>query len=206
MKPRRTGLRTPARLKGGIVVEYLDLVDENGLPAGGIVSRSEAHEKGLPHRTAHVWVVREEEGHFQVLLQKRSMEKDSFPGMYDTSSAGHIPAGSEVMDSALRELREELGIEASPAQLSFAGTFRVRFEKEFHGKIFRDNEFANVFVYREPVDISLLTLQKSEVEEVRWFDLEDVWRETRVSRERFCVPTPGLELLRDYLSRRPENG
>lgn len=187
-------------------MECLDLVDENGLPTGSVVSRDEAHEKGLPHRTAHVWVVREKEGRSQVLLQKRSAEKDSFPGMYDTSSAGHIPAGSEVMDSALRELQEELGISASPDQLTFAGTFRVRFEKIFHGKAFRDNEFANVFVYREPVDISSLTLQKSEVEEVRWFDLEEVWKETRVSRERFCIPTPGMELLRDFLSRRQGTG
>ena len=40
------------------------------------------------------------------------MEKESFPGMYDTSSAGHIPAGEEPLPSALRELSEELGMKS----------------------------------------------------------------------------------------------
>ena len=79
------------------MMEYLDIVDEQGRPTGGIVSRAEAHEKGILHRTAHVWVVRNVTGRAEVLLQKRSEEKESFPGMYDTSSAGHIPAGEEPL-------------------------------------------------------------------------------------------------------------
>ena len=58
---------------------------------------------------------------------------------------------------------------------------------------------TSVYVYQEPVDIDTLKLQKSEVDEVRWFDLEEVWQEIRVSRERFCVPTEGLNVLRRYL-------
>ena len=34
--------------------EYLDIVDENGEPAGGIISRDEAHQKGVLHRPAAV--------------------------------------------------------------------------------------------------------------------------------------------------------
>ena len=180
-------------------MEYLDICDEDGLPVGEIVSRDIAHRDGIRHRTAHVWVVREKPGGFDILLQKRSMEKESFPGMYDTSSAGHIPAGQESRDSALRELEEELGIHAEPEDLAFAGTFRIRYEKEFHGSLFRDNEVTQVYVYRRPVDITDLALQKSEVDEVRWFDLEEVCQEIRTSLERFCVPSEGLELLKKYL-------
>ena len=180
-------------------MEYFDIVDENGNPTGEVVSREIAHRDGILHRTAHVWVVRECEGRTQILLQKRSMEKDSFPGLYDTSSAGHIPAGAEPVSSALRELKEELGIEASETQLSYAGIFHIRYEKIFHGKLFRDDEVIRVYVYREPVEISSLTLQEDEVDEVRWFDLEDVWEEIHVSRERICVPTQGLQLLISFL-------
>ena len=35
-------------------MEYFDIVDENGNPTGEIVSRDEAHDKGIRHRTAHV--------------------------------------------------------------------------------------------------------------------------------------------------------
>lgn len=76
--------------------------------------RSEAHRLGLRHRTSHVWLVpARKNGVLEVLLQKRSDEKDSFPGCYDISSAGHIPAGQGFVDSALRELKEELGVTAS---------------------------------------------------------------------------------------------
>ena len=135
----------------------------------------------------------------EILLQKRSMEKDSFPGLYDTSSAGHIAAGEEPVASALRELQEELGIRAVSEQLHYAGTFRIQYEKEFHGHLFRDNEVAGVYVFSEPVEIRDLVLQTSEVEEVRWFDLEEVWNEIQYSRERFCVPAGGLKVLREYL-------
>lgn len=86
-------------------MEYFDICNEAGQPTGEIVARSEAHRLGIRHRTAHVWVAREHNGQVEVLLQKRSMHKDSFPGQWDTSSAGHIPAGCEPLESALRELR-----------------------------------------------------------------------------------------------------
>ena len=81
------------------------------------------------------------------------MNKDSFPGRFDTSSAGHIQAGDEPIESALRELHEELGIQAVKEDLDFAGTFRIQYEKEFHGKMFRDNEVAFVYVYQKPVNM-----------------------------------------------------
>ena len=180
-------------------MEYLDICGEDGQPTGEVVSRELAHRCGILHRTAHVWVVREKEGRQQVLLQKRSRTKESFPGLYDTSSAGHIPAGEEPLPSALRELREELGIFACPEQLHHAGGFRIQYEKVFHGRLFRDNEVTTVYVYREPVALEKLRLEPEEVEEVRWFDLQEVAREIRCSRERFCVPAEGLQVLIRFL-------
>jgi len=180
-------------------MELLDICNEQGIPTGETVDRDIAHRDGIIHRTAHVWVVRKRDDGYDILLQKRSMEKESFPGLYDTSSAGHIPAGAEPLQSALRELKEELGIDADGLKLSFAGTFRIQYEKKFHGKEFRDNEVTSVYVYQEPVDIEKLTLQKSEVDEVRWFDLDEVWEEIKTDRRRFCVPTDGLRILREYL-------
>lgn len=179
--------------------ELFDIVDENGKPTGGIVTRSVAHKDGIRHRTAHVWIARKVENGWQVLLQKRAETKDSFPGRFDTSSAGHIPAGDEPLESAIRELHEELGIDAKPEQLKFAGVFQIHYEKEFHGKLFKDYEIANVFIYLEEVYSDKLILQKEELDSVEWFDLEEVLRECKVHNQKFCVPVKGLEIAKEYL-------
>ena len=180
-------------------MEYFDVCDENGLPTGEVVERSVAHSKGILHRTAHVWIIRKEEGRWQVLLQKRSKNKDSYPGLYDTSSAGHIPAGVEPPESALRELKEELGISATVEQLKRIGSFRTEYEEVFHGEPFHDNEVITIFVYCEPVNPEELVLQESEVEGVRYFDLEDVYEEICVGSDRICVNPKGMKVLMDYL-------
>lgn len=181
-------------------MELFDVIDSEGNPTGQIVSREKAHEDGIPHRTAHIWIIREKEGRVQILLQKRSQNKDSFPGKFDTSSAGHIQAGDEPLESALRELKEELGISAVPEQLHFSGTFPISFAKEFHGKMFRDEEIAFVYIFKEPVNTDELILQTEEVESVQWFDLEEVCEKCEKHRDIFCVPTGGLEVVRKYLN------
>ena len=160
-------------------MELFDVIDSKGNPAGQIVSREKAHAEGIPHRTAHIWIIRKKEGRVQILLQKRSQNKDSFPGKFDTSSAGHIQAGDE--------------------QLHFAGTFPISFAKEFHGKMFRDEEIAFVYIYQEPVNTAELVLQTEEVAEVQWFDLEEVYEQCGKHREIFCVPEGGLGVVRSYL-------
>jgi hypothetical protein len=39
------------------MMEYLDIVDENGNPTGEKVERAYAHKNGIRHRTAHVWIL-----------------------------------------------------------------------------------------------------------------------------------------------------
>ena len=58
-------------------MEFLDVSDENGNPTGETVERTVAHEKGILHRTSHVWVLRRRGKAVQVLLQKRCETKDS---------------------------------------------------------------------------------------------------------------------------------
>ena len=180
-------------------MEFFDVCDEHGEPTGEIVDRETAHREGIRHRTAHVWILRQRGGRTELLLQKRSRNKDSFPGLYDTSSAGHIPAGAEPLASALRELEEELGLHAAPEELTLIGTDSVCYEKRFHGRLFRDNEFIRVYLYTGTVDTAALRLQEEEVERVDWFDLEEVIAAVGRHERKFCVPSAGLRLLKAYL-------
>lgn len=73
--------------------EYFDIRDSAGNPTGEVKARSLVHRDGDIHGTSHVWLVRKnKKSGYDVLLQKRSDNKDSFPGCYDISS-GRTSAG-----------------------------------------------------------------------------------------------------------------
>ena len=106
----------------GKPMEMFDIINENGVPTGVIKERGIVHREGALHATSHIWIARKnDKSGYDILLQKRSADKDSHPGCYDISSAGHICAGDDPLTSALRELSEELGITAQPEQLKEFG-------------------------------------------------------------------------------------
>ncbi|MDE6204371.1 MAG: NUDIX domain-containing protein [Lachnospiraceae bacterium] len=156
-------------------MELLDLCDRNGVPTGHVKERTMVHRDGDCHRTVHVWIIREKsDGRIDVLLQKRSRNKDAYPGCYDISSAGHIPAGEDYETAALRELHEELGLEAAKEDLRFIGIHEGYIEDIFWGKTFKDYEISAVYLYEKQIEVSSLALQKSEVEEAVFMDYEKV--------------------------------
>lgn len=176
-------------------MEILDIVDETGMPTGETVERETAHREGIRHRTAHVWIFRKKEGSVQVLLQKRSDNKDSDPGCYDISSAGHIPAGVDYIPSALRELKEELGVEVSGGSLIYCGQRRFRFEKEFYDRLFRDNQVSNIYALWLDREETEFVLQKEEVSEVRWMDFYDCVEAVRENKIPHCIYMEELKIL-----------
>lgn len=153
------------------VMEMLDVVDEFGRTTGEQIERIVAHERGILHRTSHVWVARKRKEKIEILLQKRSANKDSYPGCYDISSAGHIPAGDDFKESAVRELEEELGIVVQEEELIYCGARRIHFQDVFHDKEFVDNQYSEIYLLWYDCNPEQLSLQKEEVEEVIWMEL-----------------------------------
>ncbi|VAH32287.1 unnamed protein product [Triticum turgidum subsp. durum] len=71
------------------------------MPSNGytvVVPRTEVHRDGDCHRAVHVWIYYESTG--ELLLQRRADCKDSRPGQWDISSAGHITVGDSSLSSA----------------------------------------------------------------------------------------------------------
>ena len=176
------------------VKEILDIVDENGIPTGETVERSVAHRDAVPHRTSHLWLVRKRNGRVQVLLQKRAMTK-SFPGCYDISSAGHIPAGVDYVPSAVRELKEELGITAQESDLVYCGFRRIIWDDVFFGVPFHDRQVSKVFLIWDDREEDEFRLQKDEVDSVRWMDLEECITAVTESTIRNCLAVEELRMV-----------
>lgn len=199
----RLGFRPtgPEETAGGIrftpmELELLDVVDENGMPTGEVVPRETAHAEGIRHRTSHVWLVRSRGGRTQILLQKRCESKDSWPGCYDISSAGHIPAGVDFLPSAIRELREELGVNARPEELILCGNRHICSDSEFHGRPFRDRQYSRVFALWRDLEEAEFVLQKEEIDSVRWMDLEACIEAVKNHTIPHCIYPEELEMVK----------
>lgn len=89
--------------------EIFDVVNEHDEVVGR-APRREVHRTGLMHRAIHVFVFN---ARGDVFLQKRSMSKDSSPGLWDSSASGHLDSGEDYDACAVRELREEIGLHVS---------------------------------------------------------------------------------------------
>jgi len=140
--------------------ECFDVVNERDEVIGR-ATRNEVHARGLLHRAVHVLVYNSKG---QVFLQKRSMNKDRQPGLWDSSSSGHVDSGEDYDPCTVRELREELGLVVSepPKRL-----FKIDACWE------TDQEF--VWIYRCESD-GPFELNKEEIETGGWFTPAEVDR------------------------------
>ena len=146
--------------------------DEEPLPLHVMKPRGEVHRDGDWHRSIHLWLTDHAGG--QLLLQRRSLYKDTHPGLLDVSCAGHVTEDDGVVETALREAEEELGLRLTADELKAAwlGTLPsvASGETATHGR-FVCREFQELFLVRcADADALLdkLALDADEVAGVEW--------------------------------------
>jgi 16S rRNA (adenine1518-N6/adenine1519-N6)-dimethyltransferase len=93
--------------------EIFDVVDERDEVVRQ-ASRHEVHRNGWRHRAVHIFVFNRAG---ELFLQKRSRWKDAHPSRWDSSAAGHLNAGEDYEETALREVKEEMGVEVDRVRL-----------------------------------------------------------------------------------------
>ena len=158
-------------------------------------ARGEVHRDGDWHRAVQVWLWMADDTS-QLLLQQRSELKDTHPGMWDVSCAGHITAGDGSLDTAEKELQEELGLAVEPGALKAAllCTFAasVRGSTKRYGE-FRDNELMDVYLLRCPGDAlrpEALNPGAGEVAAVKLMPAADVLRAWETDNAAYVPRTP----------------
>ncbi len=88
--------------------ELFVVVDENDHVVGHKTRQECNHNPALIHRAVELLIF---DSHGRVLLQKRSMTKDTRPGFWSTSVGGHVGKDESYETAMRRELQEELGIQ-----------------------------------------------------------------------------------------------
>ncbi len=153
--------------------DLVEIWDKTGKPTGQTALKSEAHMQGWFHPTVHVWFYTRAG---QVLLQKRAQGKDTFPGLWDVSVAGHVHAGETPMECALRETAEEIGLSIPAESLEFLGRFT---SEQAHPGDIVDREFQYVYLCELRVPVGQLRPDPAEVASLELRSLllmaEDLW-------------------------------
>lgn len=104
--------------------EIFDIVDINDNVIGQATRKVCNSDPKLIHRAIFILIFNDKN---QVLWQERSHTKDINPGQWVTSVSGHVNAGEGYGEAAVREAKEELGIDIS---IEFLGKFLYRYPTE----------------------------------------------------------------------------
>lgn len=110
------------------------------------------HNKAFIHRAVELFVF---DTNGRVLLQKRSITKDTDPGVWSPSVGGHVDPGESYEQAMKRETKEELGIEVP---MKYIRTSLVDFQNE------TEMEALFTATYGGP-----FTPDPNEAEEIRFF-------------------------------------
>lgn len=148
--------------------EFLDIWDDFGQPTGQVCNKSLAHQKGFFHPTVHIWFYTSTPS---LLLQKRGSNKETFPNLWDVSVAGHVAAGESILEGALREVLEEIGLQLNTDDLRLIDV-RKNINQFSNG--ITDCEFQHVFLAEFKTDIKALKIQTEEVDAVRLFTFDEL--------------------------------
>lgn len=132
--------------------EQWDLIDRMGKSLGETIEKGAFHPEGTYHLVIGVWVIAPDG---RALITKRSEEEVQYPGLWE-NTGGCAKSGEDGVSCAIRELKEETGIEADAEEMRLLG---VLLEQTAYVQIYG-------FSIREISEN--LQLQYTEVTDAKW--------------------------------------
>ncbi len=157
--------------------EIVAIVDGRNQVVGS-ATRREMRAGRLTHRSTYILVFN---SHGELLVQRRTMTKDVFPGFLDVAAGGVVLAGESYEEGARRELGEELGLVEVPLRIEF----------EFYYEDERSRVWGGVFTC---VHDGPFRLQEEEIVSAEFMRVDEILLRSNI--EPF---TPdGMYVLRRY--------
>lgn len=146
-------------------MEIWDLYDEKGALTGKTHVRGEQIPEGYYHLVVHVWI-KNSKGEY--LISQRSADRPSHPLMWECVG-GSVTVGESSLMGALRETKEEVGIDLLPENGSMVRTVT---RGVVNGVSFADILHVWRFDYNGEADLSKATTK--EVADVKWMTVEEI--------------------------------
>lgn len=155
-------------------MELLDVLDSDGNPTGEVEEMQEVYRKGLWHRSSHIWIINDKK---ELLVQKRNPNKKTFPNLWAISVAGHVGAGETSLDTAIRELKEELNLDVDRNELDYLFTIKRETPYEENSVL---RVFDDVYLLKRNIDVDDTKLQVEELTDIKYVYyeyLENIFKE-----------------------------
>jgi 8-oxo-dGTP pyrophosphatase MutT (NUDIX family) len=139
------------------MTELWDLYDENRRPLGRTHVRGVPLDEGTFHLVVEIWVITDDG---LILIDKR--HPDKYRGGLWECTGGAVVAGEDSRTGALRELYEELGIEADKNELRLISSYR------------HPGFFVDTYVLRKNIDLGALRFQEDEVTDAKLVTFDEL--------------------------------
>ncbi|MBX4269605.1 NUDIX hydrolase [Clostridium estertheticum] len=162
-------------------MELLDILDGNGEKTGKTVERGKPMGQDEYHLVVQIWI---KNRHGEFLITKRTPNKTILPNMWETTCGSAI-IGDDSLKAALREVKEEIGINLSPAN----GKFLFRLKRQH----FDFPDFVDVWLFKQEVDMTEVIYQPEEVCGAKWATLNQI--QSMIESGEFADTFPYLEDL-----------
>lgn len=133
--------------------EYMDLYNRKYDKIGKHHRRGDQPEKGTYYLVVNVWIMNSAN---EILLAQRHPNKKMWGGLWECAASGAVLEGESSLQGALRETKEEIGIELAPEEAVLLET------------LFREYDIRDTYLFRKDINACDLTLQSEEVIATRW--------------------------------------
>lgn len=154
-------------------MELIEIVDEEGNFTGEVIDKDEAHKKNRLHNEVCCFLINDKR---QTLLQKRSATKKFSPNKW-RPCAGHVKAYESLEDAMIREIEEEIGVLFKKEELKLLDR-RI--------EVLPKNSHVTYFYYlKSNLEEDKFTIQKEELSEVKWFNIEDALDATTLNEDSY---------------------
>ena len=139
--------------------ENVILVDKNDTQIG-LMSKLDAHKKGILHRAFSVFVLNNNN---EIMLQKRAYNKYHSAGLWTNTCCSHQREGENSIEAGKRRLLEEMGFETE-LKIITSFIYKVEFE---NGLTEHELDYLLIGKYlKRPV------INKQEVADWKWMKVE----------------------------------